>query len=207
MDIVSLDQFQSFFYAKGFDIIGDTAFKRHLTMCKDANDAWAIKMWNDVQYLQSKIRDLQNLVQEIPNTPCRMFELCRDVMSNARPPTQLFSGIATCVLTGLQCSPAIDLSKIHRNQRSSIFVHTQFSHFFLFLWYTNKIEYIIRSYTRNWLDSKPEETNKKILCDMLQSEMQDTIAKMHRLFVLAYNHVTKSLEQLVTVQLQTPVLR
>jgi hypothetical protein len=37
--------------------------------------------------------------------------------------------------------------------------------------------------------------------------MQDTIAKMHRLFVLAYNHVTKSLEQLVTVQLQTPVLR
>lgn len=198
-DLCTLDQFKNFFYLKAFDIIGNGSFKKHLAKCKETNDNWAIVMLNDVQHIQNIIRNIYNKVHEIPSTPNNIFEICKDIMSSAQPPIKMFAGTVTCSISGVICNQCLDFSKIHK-QEGNVFVDAKFSHFFLFLWYTNKIEYIIRSYVRNWV-LKQTETNYKQLCEKIQVDLHKQIEEMHKLFLLAYHHVMLSLQKLIDQQL------
>ena len=199
------NQFQNFFYAKAFDIVSNGSFKKHLTKCKEANDQWAVDMYNDTQIIQNIIKDLQALVHEIPATPSKFFEVCKDVMSSAQPPIKMYAGTATCVLTNTICHHCLDFSKIHKKE-GSVFVDAKFSQFFLLLWYCNKIEYIIRSFTRNWVDQQTEAQDFKTLCENIQNTFTPHITKIHNLFMLSHDHVVQSLHLLIAAQLHRPII-
>lgn len=202
---ISLQQFRNFFFAKAFDIIGNHSFKRHLARCKDVNDEWAVIICNDVQIMHNVIKQIQALVTEIPVTPCRIHEICKDVMSNAQPPVKIYAGTAICSLTHVTCSQCIDLTKIHKRAENT-YVDSRFSNFFLFLWFINKIEYVIRSYVRAWLDKQPTGQNNATLCQSIQDDMQNKTEDLHQLFLLAYQHVHQSLESLINVQLKRVII-
>jgi hypothetical protein len=202
--ICTLDQFKNFFLLKAFDIIGNGTFKKHLSKCKETNDPWAINMTNDVQQIQTILKDLYTKVSELPSTPNNIPDICRDIMSSAQPPIRMFAGTVTCSITNKKVNQCLDFSKIHKKDKH-IFVDAKFSHFFLFLWYTNKIEYIIRSYVRNWIFHQ-SETNFKKLCDIVQIDLEEKIIKMYNLFCLAYSHVICSINKMINSHLHRIII-
>lgn len=204
-EICSLDQFKHFFLAKAFDIIGCGTFKKHLAKCKEANDPWALTMCHNIAKVQTIINLFQNEIKEIPNTPCNMFEICKDVMCSAQPPVKMFAGSAVCALTGNICTHCVDLSKIYKVTQNT-YVDARFSTFFLFLWYTNKIEHVIRSYIRNWLDNQKKDQNYTMLCEKIQVDLKEVIIKMHQLFIKAHHHVTCSVKNFIKVQTRRSIV-
>lgn len=62
------------------------------------------------------------------------------------------------------------------------------------VWYVQKIEHIIRNYTRWWLEQKKDtEANIEELC--LEFAGNDSMfSNMHVIFNHAVSHVTKSIE-------------
>ena len=181
---------------KAFDTIGNGSFRKHLAKCKEANDKWAVEMYTDVQFVANTVRELQYLVNDIPSVPFKLYDICLDIMSSAQPPIKMFAGVATCVLTNSVCNHCLDFSKVYKGE-NQVFVHGRFSNFFLFLWFCNKIEYIIRSYVRNWLEQQQANTSFKELCDKAQADLIHIIEKMHILYNLAYKHVQASLKKFI----------
>ena len=207
--MVSLPQFQNFFYAKAFDIIGNNTFKKHLAKCKEANDAWAIEMCADINSVQSLLRDTQQIVQEAASSGVnKIFVISKDVMNSAQPPIKLYTGVVTCEITNQKCTQCLDFSKIQKNFRS-LYIDARFSQFFLLLWYLNKIEYIIRSYVRHWLETNQatvKELNFRGVCDLIQTVFPEKIQVMHKLFNLSYQHVSASLALLQQNQMHRVIL-
>ena len=76
----------------------------------------------------------------------------------------------------------------------------------MLLWFCNKLEYIIRSFTRTWLDSRNESETFKTLCCSLQMDLEPSIVKMHKLFVIAKDHVIETLSRHIESQRHQPIL-
>lgn len=192
--VLDLDTFRGYFFAKAFDVVGNGSYKKHISQCKEVGDPWAVEMTNSIQVVQAHIRDIAGAVHAMPHTSNQLHEICRDVMMSAQPPIKLHAGCVTCSITDRQCMKCLDLSKTHKGP-SHVFVDARFCFFFMLLWYCNKIEYIIRSFTRTWLDSHSGEETFQSICCKMQEEMEDQVVSMHKLFTAAHSHTMKTLER------------
>jgi hypothetical protein len=65
----------------------------------------------------------------------------------------------------------------------------------MLLWYCNKLEYIIRSFTRTWLDSRDDQETFESQCLAIQIELRPSVEAMHKLFVVARDHIMRTLEK------------
>jgi hypothetical protein len=206
---ISLDEFRGFFHAKAFDVIGNGEYRKHLARCKDAGDVWAIQMNAQVHAVQTCIREVQNIVYSMPCTPNKLVQICKDVMMSAQPPVRLYPGSRVCSITGKQCMRCLDLSKSHKASKA-VFVDLRFCQFFMFLWFCNKLEYIVRSYTRTWMDAHSSDflskTSTKDLCEALQAEMEPLVGNMFRFFGVARTHVHNTLVTYLRHDMQRDVL-
>ena len=191
---LTLKEFRDFFLVKAFDVVGNGTYRKHLARCKEGGDPWAVEMSNSVQTMQAHIRDVVSAVQSMPQTPNKLHEICRDVMISAQPPIKLHAGCVTCCITDKQCMKCLDLSKSHKSN-TCVFVDARFCYFFMLLWYCNKLEYIIRSFTRTWLDARNEEETFQETCNAILDDMNHRIIAMHKLFVLAKHHISTTLEK------------
>jgi hypothetical protein len=194
MSQVLLRDFKDFFLAKAYDVVGNGSYRKHLAKCKEGGDPWALEMCNSIQTMQCHIRDVTQAVHNMPQTPNRLHEICKDVMMSAQPPIRLHAGCVKCCITDKQCMRCLDLSKTHKTS-ASVYVDARFCYFFMLLWYCNKLEYIIRSFIRTWLDSRGEDETFQEICKSIHEEMSNRIDSMHRLFVVAKSHIMKTLEK------------
>ena len=201
----SLDEFRGFFLAKAFDVIGNGSYRKHIARCKDSGDPWAIAMAGHVQVLQNQIREVQGVIAAMPQTPNHLQDICRDVMMSAQPPVRLHAGTTVCSITGRRCTRCLDISKAHKNT-PHVYVDPRFCFFFMLLWLCNKLEYIIRCFTRDWLDNRTDGETMTTLCERLREELEPTITKMHRLFTIGRRHVLATLAQHTHSHQFTPVL-
>ena len=202
----TLDEFRGFFHAKAFDVVGNGTYRKHLARCKDAGDPLAVHMGAQLQAIQAHVREVHTAVTAMPHTPNKLAEICRDVMMSAQPPIRLHAGCTTCSITGRRCTKCLDLSRSHKGS-THVYVDPRFCFFFMLLWYCNKLEYIVRSHTRTWLDNRTEEETFKGLCCALTTELEPLIAKMHGLFVIAKDHVIATLRQYAQSHQYEPVLQ
>lgn len=192
LHVCSFDEFQSFFKAKAFDVIGNGTFRKHLAKCKDAGDVWAVEMGNHMQSVQNHIKEITTIVTNMPQTSNKMHEICKEVMMGAQPPTKLYAGCVTCCVTNRQCIKCLDLTRNHKGT-TPVFVDARFCYFFMLLWYCHKIEYVMRSFTRTWLDARDEQETFKAQCEAIQVELRDNVHSMYRLFVIAKRHIMSTL--------------
>lgn len=200
-----LDEFRGFFLAKAFDVIGNGLYRKHIARCKDSGDPWAIAMAGHAQTMQNQIREVQAAVAAMQQTPNRLQEICRDVMMSAQPPVRLHGGATTCSITGRRCTRCLDISKAHKHT-PHVYVDPRFCFFFMLLWLCNKLEYVVRCFTRDWLDQQPDGETMTRLCERLREELEPTIVKMHRLFVMGKRHVLATLAHHARANQFTPVL-
>ena len=205
MAICSVDEFRGFFLAKAYDVVGNGTYRKHLARCKESGDPWALAMTAQLQVVQAQIREIHAAVASMPPAPNKLNEILRDVMMSAQPPVRLNAGCVTCCITGRRCLKCLDLSKAHKTN-SQVYVDPRFCLFFMFLWYCNKLEYIIRCYTRTWLDGRSEGETFKTLCCTLRDELDPTIVRMHALFVAAKAHVLSTIARHTLNNQYEPVL-
>jgi hypothetical protein len=202
----TLDEFRGFFHAKAFDVVGNGAYRKHLARCKETGDHWAVTMGAQIHAIQTHIREVQTAVQDMPRSSDRLPEICRDVMMSAQPPIRLFAGHAECAITHRRCTRCLDLSRAQKGH-ASVYVDMRFCRFFMLLWYCNKLEYIIRSYTRTWLDLHQAEAETfRDLCTTMCAEQEPTIVRMHALLALGLDHVLATLQQHTHANVHAPVL-
>lgn len=206
--IISLDDFRHFYLAKSFDVIGAGSFRRHMCKCKEAGDPWAVEMNTGVNRVQQAIRSLQSRISQIPK-PRNGFlqQLCKDVMIGAQPPIRMFVGYTTCSLSGVRCNTCIDLTRPAKNSRN-VHIHARFSHFFLMLWFYSKLEYIVRSCAKAWLERQvhKEDKNFKELCEAFKDGTEEFCTQLYGVLSKSHHHIVKTLDVLMYYALEHCVL-
>lgn len=205
MSVCTLDEFRGFFLAKAFDVVGNGSYRKHLARCKEAGDPWAIAMGAQLQATQSHIREVHAAVTGMPPTANNLNDICRDVMMSAQPPIRLNAGCVACSITGQRTLRCLDLSRAHKGNEH-LYVDPRFCFFFMLLWYCNKLEYVIRCYTRTWLDGREDGESFKAMCCALRDDLEPCIVRMHSLFVVAKSHVLATIERHVESNRYEPVL-
>ena len=209
MTDITEEDFRQFYLAKSYDVIGQGTFRRHLCKCKEAGDPWAVEMNAGMVKIQSAVKGLQARIQQIPkprNTV--LYQLCRDVMVGAQPPIRMFAGYTTCCLSGVSCNTCIDLTRPAKNSQH-VHIHARFSHFFLMLWYCSKLEYVVRSCAKAWLERQDtrEQINFRDQCECFTPETKDYSESLYQIFVRSLAHVNKTLDILMHHSLEQRVLR
>lgn len=214
------DAFVGFFLCKAYDVISEGHFKKHLIQSRDRGDPWATTMHRELTGIAQRCRRIQTRIAALHETPqhAHWAGICRDVMASAQPPIRVFTGYCQCSLTGESLDYSIDLTRAGKNSKGT-FVHLRFWHWFIFLWFTAKIEYIIRSCTKQWLETAREppgspdggpSTPRKdytALCERFRAENTPLIRQMASLFQRAHDFVMASLDLYQSQFDVQPVLR
>jgi hypothetical protein len=206
------DDFVGFMLSKAYDVLSEGHFKKHLIQCRDRGDAWAVRMHAQQTRIAQRCRKIQTRIGGMHETPqqTEWAAICRDVMASAQPPIRVFTGFSRCSLTGEALDYSIDLTRAGKNSRG-VYVHLRFWHFFVFLWFTAKIEYIIRSCTKQWMEAlqAPQRADKDFtaLCERFRADNEQLIEQMSALFHRAHDFVCASVD-LYEAQFDVqPVLR
>jgi hypothetical protein len=205
---ITKEDFRQFYLAKSFDVIGMGTFRRHLCKCKEAGDPWAVTMSAGMGRINQAVKTIQTRVSQIPRPRYALLQqLCKDVMVGAQPPIRMYAGYTTCCLSGVSCNTCIDLTRPAKNAQH-VYIHARFSHFFLMLWYCNKLEYVVRSCAKAWLEKQGDrgEVNYKRLCEMFQEDTDDFCDSLHGVFTRSFAHVSKTLDLLMHFSLEHRVL-
>jgi hypothetical protein len=196
MMAVTLEVFKSYVHAKAYDVISSGHFKRHLSQCRDNGDKWAIQMYSHVNCIQNRVKDMTTLVAQLNSPHCSHIQkICKDVMSCAQPPIKVLTGTNVCSLTGVKADHCIDLTRTGKNSKE-VLVHPRFWHFFVLLWFSAKLEYIVRACTKQWLESQEvskESKDYSRLCELYTEQNSDLNERLHRLFVKGVEYITNSL--------------
>ena len=205
---ITFDDFRRFYLAKSYDVIGMGTFRRHLCKCKEAGDPWAVNMNAGAARVHAAVKAVQGRVANLPRPRNALIQqLCRDVMVGAQPPIKMFVGYTTCCLSNVSCNTCIDLTRPVRNAQH-MHIHARFSHFFLMLWYCSKLEYVVRSCTKAWLERQDcrNELNFQEMCEAFTKETGEYCEQLYRMFVKSLEHVHKTLDALMHSALEHRVL-
>lgn len=205
---VSLDDFRHFYLAKSYDVIGQGTYRRHLCKCKEAGDPWAVDMNTGLARVHGQIKSVQARVASIHRPRYALLQqLCRDVMVGAQPPVKMFAGYTQCCLSGVSCNTCVDLTRPVRNAQH-VHIHARFSHFFLMLWYCSKLEYVVRSCAKAWLERQDcrDEADFREMCEAFTGETRGFCEQLHQVFVRSLGHVHKTLDVLAHYSLEHRVL-
>ena len=189
-------------------MIGQGTFRKHLCKCKEAGDPWAVEMNAGVTKVHQAVRGVQARVAHIPKPRNALLQqLCRDVMVGAQPPIRMYAGYTTCCLSGVSCNICIDLTRPAKNAQH-VHIHARFSHFFLMLWYCSKLEYVVRSCAKAWLERQDlrEEANFREMCEAFTAETREYSASLHQVFARSLAHIHGTLDALMHHTLEHRVL-
>jgi hypothetical protein len=194
--MVTAEDFHAYAQVKAYDVISAGHFKRHLSSSRDNGDKWAVQMYNSHNMVQGKVREVFNLVAQLTTPNSQLIQkICKDVMSCAQPPIKVLTGSNVCCLTKAHTEHCIDLTRMGKNSKE-VFVHTRFWHFFVFLWFCAKLEYVIRACTKQWLDTqpcKPHPGNYTSLCEEYTLQNTEFNNKLFQLFVKGIDYISLSL--------------
>jgi hypothetical protein len=205
---ITLEDFKQFYLAKSYDVIGLGTFRRHLCKCKEAGDPWAVEMNTGVNRIHLAVRHVQSRITQIPRPRNTLLQqLCKDVMVGAQPPIRMYAGYTTCCLSEVSCNTCIDLTRPAKNAQL-VHIHARFSHFFLMLWMCSKLEYVVRSCAKAWLEkqSGKDDANFKDLCEAFTRETEEYCGQLHGLFLKSFDHVNQTLDLLMHYSLEHKVL-
>jgi len=190
------DEFARFLHSKAYDVISNGNFRKHLMQCRDRGDVWALQMTANQARVNQECKAVQSLVSGMLNSPDNSWALiCKDVMSSAQPPTKVLAGYTTCFFTGEKMDCCIDLTKNGKKSKE-VHVHLRFWHFFIFLWFVAKLEYIVRACTKCWLEKsrEPGEPNYTHLCERFVEDNREFTRNMYLVFLKSLDYVKKTVQ-------------
>jgi hypothetical protein len=189
------DQFAAYFHYKTCDVLTNGQYKRHLTLCKERGDNWAIELYNKQNKIHQCIKQVHARVNGISQTKVGMA--CKNVTNCAQPPIKIFMGFSTCSITGITSDKCLDLSK-NGKKNQEIHIHPKFAYFFLFLWYVCKLEYVVRSCSKCWNEGSANEPDDAVCQQEYDEGDTDSVVDLrrHRAFMRQNQTLCDSLYQI-----------
>ena len=138
------------------------------------------------------VRELQATVERVRGLGNKLSRVCTEVVTSMHAPVRTLNGLAICCLTDTQTKGCVDVSRATKTD-SPITVHGKFHYFVLMLYYTHRLEHVVRSMTKSWLESQEPDLSMGQLVERFKAQ-KELWAGMHRAFVEGVSHVQQSLE-------------
>ena len=202
------EDFLAFTVCRSMDVIYSAQFKRHLSTCRERGDPWAVDMSNAQGRMAARCKEWTTQMLRMQSDTLK--QVCRDVINSSQPPVKLVTVPGVCAISGQKIEHCLNLTRLSKNSKS-VLVHTRYWHFCIFLWYCSKLEYIVRAYAKNWLESQgPVSLELDQLPQLMRrftEQNQDNIVKMHRLYQMAAAYASASLKKSMSHDNVTPVLQ
>lgn len=187
--------FTDFVLFKAFDVIsGSGSYRKFVHQSSDNGEEWAIRMMKSVSDMNAILKDLHSVVERVRRLPnSKVATVCNEIVLATRAPIRIISGWSTCFLTDNQAHNCIDVSRVVKNGQT-IPLHPRFSYFVLQLFYCHRLEHVIRTYTKSWMDAQNGVTDIHELTALFQEQ----VALFHSMrvkFCEGYEHVRCSLDK------------
>ncbi len=186
-------EFKDYVHCKALDVIsGDGSYRRYLYQCVEKQDEWAVRMHCNVAKVTAYVRDIHGLVDRVCSLQCPVARVCTEVGTAMHAPVRVVPRLAVCAITGLHTQGCIDVSRATKTE-NPVLVHPEFHYFFLMLYYVQRLEHVIRSFTKYWLEQQdPEDTMAQLTAAFASQEQ--LFVDMHRSFIEGSRHVVDSLQ-------------
>jgi hypothetical protein len=186
-------EFQDYVHCKAFDVIsGDGSYRRYLYQCVERQDDWAIRMHRNVAKVTNHVREVQSLVDRVRQIQSPLSRVCTEVVTAMHAPVRVVSTLAICSITGAHCQNCIDVSRATKTE-NPILVHPRFHYFFMMLYYVHRLEHVVRSLTKCWLEQQDSDMTMADLTRVFASQTS-LFQAMHKSFVEGSKHVVDSLQ-------------
>ena len=152
MQPVQLEDFVVYVRYRLLDSIGlPGGYKRFLTARKDQKAPWALEMCAHVQSVQSAVKELAQLEQELRVSPLTQLHVVwQHVIESNTPPSEQQLTIDTCFVTKRPGIPCIVVRGKGRSAQQFT-VQSRFASFFFHLWIVYKMDILIKIYSRQCL--------------------------------------------------------
>ena len=186
--------FKDFVVCKALDVIsGNGAYRKYLHQCSENGEAWAQRVSASVATINTIIKELHATIDRVRRLPnSKVGKACSEIVFSMHAPVRVIPGWSTCFITECQAQNCIDVSRATK-QNQTLPVHPKFAYFVLMLFYTHRIEYVIRAYTKLWLETQPPQADMRELTARFQDQ-PELLDKMYDRFAEGYAHVKASLE-------------
>ena len=186
--------FKDFVVCKALDVIsGNGAYRKYLHQCCENGEPWAQRVNASVATMNAAIKDLHATIERVRRLPnSKVGKACSEIVFSIHAPVRVIPGWSTCFITECQAQNCIDVSRATK-QNQTLPVHPKFAYFVLMLFYTHRIEHVIRAYTKLWLETQPPQADMSDLTARFQDQ-PELFDKMYDRFAEGYAHVKSSLE-------------
>lgn len=197
---VALDAFRTFFMCKAFDVIGQGTYKPYIIKCKENNDQWAIdahRSINTVLDCLKRILALLHKIQSLPNVA--LSNVCKETVGNTTPPSASASEWGVCHISGEHSKDCVRLHRGGARGNDIVHIHEKYFRFIKLLWYATKIEHVVRSITRFWLEQNSDgvaDMSMAERCRHFEQHFRDT-DKHFTFFSYATHYVEESFESYI----------
>lgn len=186
-------EFQDYVQCKAFDVIsGDGSYRRYLYQCVEKQDEWALRMHANVAKVTGYVREVQQLVDRVRQLQTPLARVCTEVVTAMHAPVRVVPRLAVCSITGAHSQDCIDVSRATKTE-NPVLVHPRFHYFFLMLYYIHRLEHVVRSFTKSWLEEQDPDLTMAELTKSFAAQ-EDLMRSMHRAFVEGSQHVVESLQ-------------
>ena len=186
-------EFQDYVHCKAFDVIsGDGSYRRYLYQCVEKQDDWALRMHANVAKVTAHVREVQALVDRVRQLQSPLSRVCTEVVTAMHAPVRVVPRLAVCSITGAHSVGCVDVSRATKTD-NPVLVHPRFHYFFMMLYYVHRLEHVVRSFTKSWIEQQDADLTMAELTKSFASQ-EELLAQMHRSFIEGSQHVVKSLQ-------------
>lgn len=190
---MDFQEFRDYVHCKAFDVIsGDGSYRRYLYQCVEKQDEWALRMHGNVAKVTAQVRELQALVDRVRQLSVPLARVCTEVVTAMHAPVRIVPRLAVCSITGAHSQECVDVSRATKTD-NPVLVHPRFHYFFIMLYYVHRLEHVVRSLTKSWLEQQNPDLTMAELTDAFAAQ-EDLLRGMHRSFVEGSKHVAESLQ-------------
>lgn len=171
---VSYEDFRDFVLSRAYDIISENRFKKWFIRGKDAQDEWALKMQASISLVQTNVRRVSEAVASLSELPGdKIKKICDSVLLMQLPPDDSFMEPGRCMISGLKSYALVNLCpKLLAPDK--ILISPSLLHFFQVYWFVMKLDYVVRNFTRSWIDDRCGENTIKEICNEFCADDQFT---------------------------------
>lgn len=201
---LSQDDLRLYVLFKGYDCIGQSngGYKKFLTACREQQQPWAVEMSAALARVQAATKEISAKISELKSMQEQGIEsVCSAVLESNLPPDESPVELGTCVLTGrasTRCFP------IQTKNKTPLLVHIRFREFVRNLWLFMRMEQVVKSYTKTFMDSHPGSGPQQLIVEF--DALKDDQAAFSGVFLQAYNHTWLSLQTLMNQALASGAL-
>lgn len=214
-DPLTLADVETYVKFKAFDVIGNGSYRKYVNSCRERGEDWAQKMMESVGQVLSATKRVQHLVSDLQSAGKNgLYLLCQTVIENNTPPIDQNTVISECSVSGKAKCQCIVL-KCKGRGAPFIMVQNRFGHFVLMLWTVFKMDLVIKTVTRDFIDSMEQEApaaaagsggdtegagDERTMGELCESFMSngEQVTKLANAVLHALQHVRLSLQHALT---------